>query len=310
MKTESPQNVLITGINGFVGHHLTEELASAGHNIYGASREGELSDKLADKLTAYYTVDLSERSQCDSIDWSQINSVVHLAGLAAVGPSFDNPKLYHDVNVGIARNLFESAKAAGVHPRIIAISTGAVYGHTDGAVTESTQLQPGSPYAESKLEAEKIVSKYRAEGFDNSVSVRPFNHVGPGQGPGFLVPDLGYQIAEGKNPIKAGNLSSSRDYTDVRDVVRAYRLLAEAPKLHHEVYNVCSGTSIKGETIFELFKKTASKLDLKVEVTQSKLRANDDDIIVGSNKRLHDETGWQPEISIEQTIKDFYDSIS
>ncbi len=309
MSEKDERGVLITGVNGFVGGHLVDELAEAGHIVFGAGREPEANDQIVSQLQHYWQADLMEPRDCRHIEWEKISSVIHLAGLAAVGPSFDNPQLYHDVNTGVIRNIFEAAELAGVKPRVIAISTGAVYGRTDGPVTEDSPAGPGSPYAESKLAAEAIVSEYRAKGFDNSVNVRPFNHAGPGQKPGFLIPDLGYQIAAGDDPVKAGNLSSSRDYTDVRDVARAYRLLVEAPQLKHDVYNVCSGSSVKGEDIFDMLRKAADKPNLQVELAQDKLRASDDDIIVGSNQRLQGETGWQPEISIDQTIEDFYESI-
>lgn len=309
MSKHKSLGILVTGVNGFVGGHLVAELVASNHRIYGASREDQARDEIAEHLSDYWHVDLVNASDCQKIDWSDIDAVVHLAGLANVGASFDNPELYQKVNIGVVENLFESAQSADANPRVIAVSTGAVYGRTDGPVTEDSPTEPGSPYAESKLAAEKVVQDYRSRGFANSVNVRPFNHAGPGQAPGFLIPDLGYQIANGDDPIQAGNLSSSRDYTDVRDVVRAYRLLAEADTLPHDTHNICSGSSVKGEVIFDLLRKAAGKPELEVVVAQQKLRANDEDIIVGSHERLSADTNWQPEIPIEKTIQDFMDSI-
>lgn len=308
-KLES-QNVLITGVNGFVGHHLVEELVGAGHKVYGASREPELSAELAGKVEHYWQVDLMQLGDTRRIDWSAINSVIHLAGLAAVGASFDDPDLYRRVNTGIITNLFEAASSRGVHPRIVSISTGAVYGRTDGPVTEESEINPGSPYAQSKLDAEELVSSYRQQGFPDAINVRPFNHIGPNQGKGFAIPDFGYQIVDpGAEEIRVGNLDSERDFTDVRDVVRAYRLLVEAPQLKYSVYNVCSGVSRRIGDLLELELKAAGRPDMPIVHDDSLGRPNDEDVIVGSRDRLTAETGWEPKIPIERTIQDFVDSI-
>ena len=207
--------------------------------------------------------------------------------------------------------MFDAATLADSHPRIVAISTGAVYGRSDGPVTEDSELKPGSPYAESKLEAEAIVLGYRQRGFADAINVRPFNHIGPNQGKGFAIPDFGYQIVDPlAEEIRVGNLDSERDFTDVRDVVRAYRLLIEEAELKHDVYNVCSGRSRRIGDLLELELKAAGREDLPVVQDDSLGRPNDEDIIVGSRDRITEETSWAPQIPIEQTIQDFMDSIS
>lgn len=306
-KSGKNQKILVTGLNGFVGRHLLRELKSAGHLVYGVSREPSSSEDIQASLEAYWQVDLTDLQQLAQIDWSSIDSVIHLAGLAAVGPSFDNPQLYHDVNVGIIENLFKSAEASGAKPRIISVSTGAVYGRVEGPVTEDSAINPGNPYGESKVAAEKVVLDYREKGFADSINVRPFNHAGPGQALGFLIPDLGSQLVAGDDPIQAGNLTSSRDYTDVRDVVRAYRMLAEKPSLEFEVYNLCSGKAVRGETIFDILKSATQREQATLSIDGSKLRSTDEDIIVGSNQRISDEIGWQPEIPLSKTIQDYVD---
>lgn len=312
MSENEYSGVLVTGVNGFVGEHLVAELANNGHEVYGLGRElqGDINPLISDRLAAYWQVDMMDLSAFEAIEWDKITAVIHLAGYAAVGESFKKPDEYMDVNTGVMRNLFEAALAHDAFPRVISISTGAVYGSTDGATTEDTPLNPGSPYAKSKIAAEEILMEYREKGFSDSVNVRPFNHIGPHQKPGFLVPDMGYQIAQGKDPITAGNLESYRDYTDVRDVARAYRLLVEAKVLRHAVYNVCSGHTRQGQEMFELLRSAANKPNLRVVTTQDKLRNNDDDRVVGSHDRLTSETGWQLEVPIEQTVQDFYDSIA
>lgn len=304
------QTILVTGASGFVGGHLVAELAGAGHKVIGVGRETEINNGVAEKLYNYTAIDLTSPDQVMSIDFKPIDTVIHLAGLASVGPSFDNPELYMTVNVESLRNLFESANSQSCFPRLIAISSGAVYGRSDQTITEESPLRPSSPYAKSKIEAEKLLIYYRDHGFSDAINVRPFNHIGPGQAPGFLVPDLGEQLVRSDNPIKAGNLNSSRDYTDVRDVVRAYRMLAEAENLNFDTYNVCSGKSTSGNQIFEMLKVATNRPDAKLEIDQSKLRITDDDVIVGSNQRINKDIGWQPKIALQQTLNDYIKSIN
>jgi len=297
--------VLITGANGFVGQHLVRELAE--HEISTATVGGpKNSNQSADSPANTYNLDLTDPAQADKIDFSRIDAVIHLAGLAAVGPSFDNPQLYMDTNVGMQVNLFEAALRQGKHPRFLIVSSGSLYDPAaELPLTEDSPIKPSSPYAESKVAQEHSAANYAQKGFE-SIIARPFNHIGPGQLAGFIVPDLTQQLVAveaGKAAqILVGNLDSQRDYTDVRDIVRAYRLLIEKGK-PGEVYNICSGTPTSGHAILESLLASSSA---KPEIAPNPdlMRPSDNPVIYGSHNKLTADTGWQPEIVLSQTLSD------
>lgn len=300
--------VLVTGANGFVGHHLIKELVDNGYGVLGiGGSHHHAADKpspLADE--AYKVVDLMDAEAVSGIDFSGIDAIIHLAGLAAPGPSFDQPMLYLNTNVGIEVNLFEAALKQGVKPRCLVISSGHLYdAGADMPLTERSPVLPNSPYSVSKIAQEEMAYYYRCRGFEVIV-VRPFNHIGPGQGPGFLVPDLAKQIIEaeqgGSHQITVGNLDAKRDYTDVRDIVRAYRLLLEKGR-PGELYNLCSGRPLSGHEILDGLSKAAS-IELTVKQDEAKLRPSDTPLLVGSYDKLAQDTGWQPEIPLERTFQD------
>lgn len=307
--TKEQQTVLVTGINGFVGSHLAQELAKSGHEVLGVSTQDELNPEIKNVVKRYYKCDLTVQKEVNALPWKNINSIIHLAGLSAVGPSFDSPQVYMDVNTGVLISIFEAILGFDLvtFPKIISISTGAVYAPSSDSLTEDSKVKASSPYAVSKLATELIVSHYRSRGFQNSVSIRPFNHIGPGQGEGFLLPDLAKQINEcpKDGEIKVGNLKTSRDYTDVRDVVRAYRLLVEANNLPSEIYNVCSGNSKSGEEILNMVKRVMNRDDIKVSVDQSKIRPNDNPYVCGSYEKIKEDANWSPQIPLEKTVEDF-----
>lgn len=306
--------VLITGINGFVGKHLTRQLKQMGAEVYGLSVEQTVHPEIAPLVQQYAACNLSEAKAVSELDLSIYDSIISLAGLANVGQSFAQPELYMQVNVAVLTNLCQKLINDGLAPRIVAISTGAVYDTAQALpLTEDSVLnQKGSPYVQSKIAMEKAALDFRRQGLEHCiVVVRPFNHVGPGQGLGFLVPDMYARIIEtltnGGN-LKTGNLTTRRDYTDVRDVVRAYAqlALADATELSEPVYNVCSGQAHSGEQILAEFKKHISGLEkLEVVVDPGLIRPDDPPVLVGSSSRLSRDTNWHPEIAFEQTIADF-----
>lgn len=298
-------SVLVTGVNGFVGQHLARELIANGHTVVGVG--GPLvAEAKATPLQDYLQLDLTDPAAAQKIKFATIDSVVHLAGLAAVGPSFEDPLLYMATNVGIEVNLFEVAIAQQATPKFLIISSGSLYDPKAALpITEQSPSQPSSPYAVSKLGQENMADYYRGRGFD-CVIARPFNHIGPGQGAGFLIPDLAKQLVaveQGKaKELLVGNLDAKRDYTDVRDIARAYRLLLEGGK-SGATYNVCSGHARSGHEVLEELLST-STVRPTVTADPNKLRPADNPLIYGSHEKLSNDTGWQPEISFEQTIRD------
>ena len=299
------ETVLITGANGFVGNHLSEELSEHGYKVSGVG--GSIgSSKKSPHLTDYTVLDLSDKDQASKLDLTNVGSIVHLAGLAAVGPSFDNPMSYININMGIEINLFETALAQKARPKFLIISSGGVYSvNSQMPLRESSAVEPNSPYSVSKLGQEQIATYYKGRGFETLV-VRPFNHIGPGQNLGFIASDLAKQLAEiengAKNELLVGNLDVKRDYTDVRDIVRAYRLLLEKG-VPGELYNVCSGKPYSGHEILDGLARF-SKIKPNIVLDSARMRPYDSPMIYGSNNKINKHTGWKPSIKITDTLKD------
>jgi len=297
-------NILITGARGFVGGHLIKELKDNGHNVTAAihSVEAEISDVTCVKA------DLMVFEQVNAqIDFKAVDAVIHLAGLAAVGPSFTEPHKYLNVNAGIEINLFEACIKQNSSPKFLVISSGTLYNPKQPMpLDESSDVIPTSPYAVSKVAQESLAQYYSNRGF-NYIIARPFNHIGPGQNPGFIVPDFAKQIVAVERgeatSMAVGNLEAKRDYTDVRDIVKAYRLLVESNNTTGKIYNISSGNSVSGNDILQTL---LSLTDAKVEITQNPdlMRPSDIPEIIGNHQRITDDTNWQPTIPLKQTLQD------
>lgn len=298
--------IMVTGINGFVGQHLAKELAEKGHQVIGSGQSGPPAENIEGHLADYFICELTDKNAVHSMPLDKVDTIINLAGLASVGPSFKNPKLYMNINTSVLSNVCQEIVNRNLHIRVLAISTGAVYdSHQPMPLTEESKtIGTGSPYAKSKLEMEAVAKKFRKEGLD-CIIARPFNHIGPGQGLGFLLADLASQLVHGNHKLRAGNLNTKRDYTDVRDVVRSYELLATKQNLEYDIYNICSGKSHSGKEMFEAIKKELSLKDVELSVDEAKIRPSDAIDIYGSNKRLHQDTGWNQEITFEQTVHEY-----
>lgn len=294
--------IAVTGATGFVGQILVEFLAGLGYEVVAIAKAKLPPPEIAEYLSDFQHVDLVR-------GWPSIErckGIVHLAGLAAVGPSFQFPQEYISSNSAMVTHLFERALVEGWQGRAVVVSTGAVYGGAkDGKeFTEESPSLATSPYVVSKLLVERQTEYYKQMGLDTLVA-RPFNHIGPGQQPGFIVPDLAAKLAEWKpgEELAVGNLDSARDYTDVRDIVSAYHDLLVLPKPRHVTYNVCSGAARSGWEILEAICATAGKPVPPTVATN--LRAIDPSVITGNADRLKDETGWEPSIKLQTSIDDF-----
>lgn len=301
--------VIITGVNGFVGQHLAHEMHAQGHEVIGVGRDQTVDESLESMLSNYYSCDLTDEPSVAAIPLDSVDAVISLAGLAKFGESFDKPELYRRVNVSVFSVLAERLLALNSKARIVAVSSGTVYDTAqDMPLREDSRIiTSGSPYSLSKIAMEDAARELRKKGLD-CVIVRPFNHIGPGQEDGFLIPDLYRKIQEcrkSKQPLRLGDLSTRRDYTDVRDVVKAYAALALAGSLKYDLYNVCSGRSIEGKKIFDLLLKEVGPVGVKIQSDPTVFRPNDSRELLGDNERLRTETQWQLTIILEQTIHDF-----
>lgn len=298
------KRLVITGVGGFVGGHLARAAAEAGWSVFGIGRTERAASGIEQALDGYAGVDLRHEWPASApVD----AAVVHLAGLAAVGASFDRPQQYIADNSAMTTVLCEAALRSGGGGRIVAVSSGAVYAASAGESVrdESSPIGFSSPYVVSKILVENQIAFYRARGLD-AVVARPFNHFGPGQGPGFLVPDLARQLTASApgEPLTVGNLDTRRDYCDVRDVARAYLALADAPALTHSLYNVASGVARSGRDVVDAICAAVGREIPPLRVDPERIRPSDPASIRGDASRLRAETGWQPLLAFETSIAD------
>jgi len=307
--SELKKEIVVTGINGFVGEHLARHLQASDFSVRGVGREITPNENVAPYLDTYQQADLLNKEQVARLILKQAAAVIHLAGLASVAESFDKPDLYKTGNAEMTANLLNTAEDQGFTGRIVAVSTGALYDPNQAMpLSEESKTTENSPYAIGKIRAEEIIKQHRNNGQD-VVIARPFNHIGPGQGNGFLIPDLYDQLitAEqaGSTSITVGNLATRRDYTDVRDIVAAYTQLATADSLVHDTYNIASGASLSGFEILEYLQKAMNLDSIESTVDQSKVRPTDAMNIVGDASRLSMELGWIPQSNPNTAIVDF-----
>ncbi len=306
---EPRKEIVITGVNGFVGEHLARHLQDSNFSVRGVGREAEPNPNVAPYVDTYQSADLLNPSQVSELVLKNAAAIIHLAGLASVAESFDKPELYKSGNAEMTGNLLHAAKEQGFVGRVIAISTGALYSPAqEMPLSEGSQTVESSPYAIGKLRAEEVIKQHKADGLD-VVIARPFNHIGPGQGNGFLVADLFDQLQTAKESgsleINVGNLATKRDYTDVRDIVKAYTQLATADSLEHDIYNISSGTSLSGFDILSYLQEAMNLTSIKPTVDPSKVRPTDAMDIVGDSTRIQSELGWNITSSPKKAVEDF-----
>jgi GDP-4-dehydro-6-deoxy-D-mannose reductase len=292
---------LITGVNGFVGKYLSKELIENGYEVIGTDLSGD---------NVQHVDFLDAQAVTRFISDIEPDYVFHLAGQASVGLSWNIPKETFEVNVCGTINLLQAAKECIKQPRLVIIGSSDQYGvvRPENCPIKETLVQnPLSPYAISKSAQEQIASSLaKAYGLE-IVTTRSFNHIGPGQRKGFVVADFSSDIVKiesGKmEPVlHVGNLTAKRDFTDVRDIVRAYRLLAEQGT-PGEVYNVGSGKAVSiSEILSGLL--ALSKVEIKVMQDPKKMRPLDIPLIVCNFDKLSKDTGWEPSYPIDETLQE------
>lgn len=285
---------LITGGDGFVGGHLRAHLIGHGDEVVSVDRECDVTDFDAVR---------------DVLSLVRPEVIYHLAALTHVGESWTNQSEFIRVNVLGTKNLLDAAHLIVPDSCVVVVSSSEVYGivaEQDLPLHESFRTAPSNPYSSSKLEAERFAKEaYRATG-QRVVIARPFNHVGPGQSTQFVVPGLVSRLFDaldqGRLEIGVGDLTTRRDFSDVRDVVRAYRLLGLRAQ-GGEVYNVASGhdTAII-DIAQQLREQIAPGVQLRVD--PALLRPVEVPVTRGSFDKLHETTGWEPEIALSRSLHD------
>ena len=300
------KKVLVTGVDGFVAGYLSDYLFKSGYDVYGTTISETYKN---DKIKIFKMNLLDAENVSDVIKNISPNMILHLAGQSAVGLSWQKPVLTIDVNVNGTLNLLEAVRINNINSRILIIGSSDQYGtiKPEDCPIKETQLQnPQSPYGISKKTQEEIGKLYVKAYKMNIIFVRAFNHIGARQGKNFVVPDFASKIVKIEKSavpvLKVGNLDTLRDFTDVRDIVRGYLMLLESGKIG-ESYNIGSGNVIKIKDILKKLINLSSK-KIKIEIDKEKFRPVDVPIVQCDNSKIKKDTGWSPEISIDETLKE------
>jgi GDP-4-dehydro-6-deoxy-D-mannose reductase len=298
--------VLITGASGFAGTFLAGECARAGDDVVGLSLTGEIPEGCGEGVA----VDLLDGEAVrQAVRSARPEVIYHLAALSSVGKSWEEPTRTVQDNVVMSVNMLEALRFEAPSVRTVWVSTCEVYGVPETLpLTEEARLNPANPYAVSKTTGDMLASVYvDAHGLD-LVRARPFNHAGPAQRTIFIMSSLARQAAEAvlggaeSLEIVTGNPDTRRDFTDVRDVVRAYRLLGASRDAG--VFNVCTGQSISAADQVRLVGELIAPIEVEHVVDPERVRAHEVMDLRGSHERLTTATGWEPEIPIRQTMAD------
>ena len=287
---------LVTGINGFAGRHLRLELEKRGHEVWGIDTyEAGTGITAADILDAGKIKNIIKELSPEV--------VIHLAAISSV--DHKDPSAVYNVNFNGTLNLLSACVGARVLSKFLFVSSSQAYGNVDAdklPIDESFPLDPVNHYGAGKAAAEMAVRAFSAEYGLPFVIARPFNHTGPGQTDRFVVPKIVSAFRRRDESIELGNTDTVRDYTDVRDVVKAYAGLMENFQ-SGEVYNISGG---RGLTVAEIFKKVTQITghNMKIIRHDSLVRGNEIRNVIGCYDKLKISTGWQPELPLETTLRD------
>lgn len=307
------KKTFITGITGFAGSFLAEHLIGEGYEVSGTYLTDESLKNVASisNTIKIHKVDLQDAQEIRKIILGEKPDMIfHLAALTAPGESFENPSEFITNNIIVQVNLLEAVRKAQISPRTLIVSSAEVYGNvsvSDLPINEETELRPVNPYAVSKVACDFLGLQYFLSYKLPIVRVRPFNHIGPRQSPSFVVAAFAKKIAEiekssEEKSMKVGNLTAKRDLTDVRDTVRGYKLLIEKGE-PGEVYNIGFGRSYEIKYLLDALLSFSNK-KINVESDPELMRPVDVPELVCDNSKIKKQTGWEPKIPIEQTLRE------
>ena len=312
MPRERLRRCLVTGIDGFAGSHLCDLLIRRRYSVHGTIRRPQPDPRA--ELSAQvvtYRVDLLDRNAVDALvhevrpQW-----VFHLAALSSPAASWDDPGGTIATNASLEANLLGALVRLDPMPRVLVVGSGDEYGRPAGRarrLDEDTPLRPLTPYGVSKVAQDLLALQYHLSHGLPAIRVRPFNHAGPRQAPQFAISSFAQQIARielGKQDatLRVGNLDARRDFTDVRDIARAY-LLAVAKGRPGEVYNLGSGSAPRlRDVLARLLTMTRAKVAL--EVDPQRTRTAEADVYLCDARRFARLTGWRPRIALDRTLRD------
>jgi nucleoside-diphosphate-sugar epimerase len=287
-------NIVITGINGFVGHYLEKKLISLGHNVIGIDKDSKNSNTFA--------IDITEKDHVRyPIEQVKPDVIYHLAAVSRV--DYENPDILYNINVNGTINVLSALMTLKIKPKFVFISSSQVYGRIDtaDAVDETYRISPVNHYGASKASGEAIVMAF-AEDYNIPYTIaRPFNHTGPGQTDGFVIAKIVSAFKRREPVIELGNIDVYRDYLDVRDVIDAYMIML-SDITNSNIYNIASGEPVKiADVLTMLTNLTGHSIEIK---TNDKfIRSNEIERVTGSAEKIKS-VGWQKNISFYQTLHD------
>ena len=312
--------VLITGVAGFAGRHLARDLAEqGGYEIHGAdhvpiSAAGDASGapRHAPALASFQTLDITDAAAFASwIRAREPDAVVHLAAQASGAASLEEPAQTYRINALGALHLLDAIRAAGSKAVVLIVGSADIYGSgtPGGRIREDAPIRPRNPYALSKAAQDALAEIYAGTYGLRAVRTRTFSHTGPGQSPRFALASFADQLAridagKGGGALHVGNLDTVREYGDVRDVVRAYRMLVGSG-VPGEAYNVATGTGFGMRVLLDRL-LSISSVRAEVITDPKRVRAQDGNHLVGDASKLEAATGWKPQYSIDETLEALY----
>jgi len=303
------KKALIFGIGGFVGPYLARELQSNGYKVYGADTRKE---EESIKYDGYFQCNILDKFSIKKIIMAiQPTHIINLAAISSVGQSWKIPDVTMRVNVNGTLNIFDACLLIGIKPRILLIGSSEEYISCNNQIDEKTQINANNPYGISKVAQEQFAKIYREKYNWNIFCVRSFNHIGVGQNNSFVISSWCKQLIDIEKGIqdpiiKVGNIDVYRDFTDVRDIVKAYRLIIES-NFASTIFNVGSGISYYLKDILEfILSKTKEKIS--IQISDEYLRPNDNKFICCNPSLIKEKLKWEAKYSILDTIIDIINS--
>jgi GDP-4-dehydro-6-deoxy-D-mannose reductase len=299
-------SILVTGAAGFAGSHVVQVLAGSG-DVVGWMHQAKPPEDVA-RLATWQRVDLLDAAEVrDAIAEVKPSAVIHCAGAPNVAQSWRDTLMPLSINVLGTHHVFDALRRAGAPCRLVVPGSATVYAPSTAPLTEESPIAPSNPYAVSKLAQEQLAMRAAREDGVDVVVTRSFNHTGPRQSAAFAAPNMARQIALieaglAAPVIKVGNLDARRDFTDVRDMARAYVSLMHAGA-SSTVYNVSSGVAVVLKSVLDAL-VARTRVEVRVEPDPALMRPSDTPVLLGDSTKLRQATGWRPEIPFEQTLDD------
>ena len=308
---EFMEKVLIFGASGFVGSYLSQEFLNHDYEVYGSDKN---VTEMLPKEVEFQISDILNSIQTEKLI-GEINPdiIVNLAAISSVGASWNIPQATIDINVIGALNIMEAARKVEKKPKIMFIGSSEEYIASSLPINENTPLNASNPYGISKISLERFAKLYRDQYGLNIYCVRPFNHTGVGQRESFVLPSFCKQVAKIEKSrksgvINVGNISVKRDFSHVKDIVRAYRVIVESDCCE-VVYNVGSGKAYSLEKMLEYIIGLSSQ-KIEIQIDQSRFRPTDHPVICCDHSLISEKLGWEPEYTVFDALKEMFEYYS